>query len=193
MALEWSFAIDRGGTFTDVVATTREGRRRVEKLLSDNPVHYDDAALEAIRRVLADEDGTIGEVRMGTTVATNALLERRGERVALAITRGFGDALRIGLVGCSARAGLGQCHPMQDGCELLERGIVGNTARGNALGFLDQPFAISFGNALEQRPHEVATERAEHLGDLRRGNTPAAVGDGLVEKAQAKPCCPIRM
>ena len=96
MALEWSFAIDRGGTFTDVVATASDGRRRVAKLLSENPAHYDDAALEAIRRVLTDEGGTLGEVRMGTTVATNALLERRGERVALAITRGFGDALRIG-------------------------------------------------------------------------------------------------
>src|SRR5437868_1513214 len=69
---------------------------RVEKLLSDNPGRYEDAALEAIRRVLADEGGSVSEVRMGTTVATNALLERKGERVALAITRGFGDALRIG-------------------------------------------------------------------------------------------------
>src|SRR5437868_6753527 len=69
---------------------------RVEKLLSDNPGRYEDAALEAIRRVLADDGGEVAEVRMGTTVATNALLERTGERVALAITRGFGDALRIG-------------------------------------------------------------------------------------------------
>jgi 5-oxoprolinase (ATP-hydrolysing) len=92
----WTFAIDRGGTFTDVVARSSDGRMRVEKLLSDNPRQYDDAALEAIRRVLGDEGGSVGEVRMGTTVATNALLERKGERVALAITRGFGDALRIG-------------------------------------------------------------------------------------------------
>ena len=69
---------------------------RVEKLLSENPGAYDDAALEGIRRILAAEGGTLDEVRMGTTVATNALLERKGERVALAITRGFGDALRIG-------------------------------------------------------------------------------------------------
>ena len=92
----WTFAIDRGGTFTDVVARTSDGRMRVEKLLSDNPGRYEDAALEAIRRVLADEGGEVAEVRMGTTVATNALLERKGERVALAMTRGFGDALRIG-------------------------------------------------------------------------------------------------
>jgi len=92
----WTFAIDRGGTFTDVVARASDGRVRVEKLLSENPGHYDDAALEAIRRVLSRDGGEVVEVRMGTTVATNALLERKGERVALAITRGFGDALRIG-------------------------------------------------------------------------------------------------
>src|SRR3954467_13822091 len=92
----WPFAIDRGGTFTDVVARSSDGRLRVEKLLSENPGRYDDAALEAIRRVLAEEAGSVAEVRMGTTVATNALLERKGERVALAITRGLGDALRIG-------------------------------------------------------------------------------------------------
>jgi 5-oxoprolinase (ATP-hydrolysing) len=92
----WTFAIDRGGTFTDVVARASDGCLRVEKLLSENPGQYADAAIEAIRRVLAEEGGTVAEVRMGTTVATNALLERKGERVALAITRGFGDALRIG-------------------------------------------------------------------------------------------------
>src|SRR5437763_11728139 len=96
MERSWSFAIDRGGTFTDVVARSSDGRLRVEKLLSENPARYDDAALEAIRRVLGEEGGSVAEVRMGTTVATNALLERKGERVALAITRGFGDALRIG-------------------------------------------------------------------------------------------------
>ncbi|NUR45799.1 MAG: 5-oxoprolinase [Sphingomonas sp.] len=96
MEPSWTFAIDRGGTFTDVVARSSDGRVRVEKLLSENPGQYEDAALEAIRRVLAEAGGSVAEVRMGTTVATNALLERKGERVALAITRGFGDALRIG-------------------------------------------------------------------------------------------------
>src|SRR5438128_2096434 len=96
MVRSWTFAIDRGGTFTDVVARSSDGALSVEKLLSENPGQYEDAALEAIRRVLAEEGGTVAEVRMGTTVATNALLERKGERVALAITRGFGDALRIG-------------------------------------------------------------------------------------------------
>ncbi|HUP67098.1 MAG TPA: hydantoinase/oxoprolinase family protein, partial [Sphingomicrobium sp.] len=96
MTRSWTFAIDRGGTFTDVVARSDDGLLRVEKLLSENSSKYDDAALEAVRRVIAADGGTVGEVRMGTTVATNALLERKGERVALAITRGFGDALRIG-------------------------------------------------------------------------------------------------
>jgi 5-oxoprolinase (ATP-hydrolysing) len=92
----WTFAIDRGGTFTDIVAHSSDGIVRVDKLLSENPGSYGDAALEGIGRILAAEGGTLEEVRMGTTVATNALLERKGESLALAITRGFGDALRIG-------------------------------------------------------------------------------------------------
>ena len=96
MERSWTFAIDRGGTFTDVVARAADGTVRVKKLLSESPGQYEDAALEAISRVLAEEGADVAEVRMGTTVATNALLERKGDRVALAITRGFGDALRIG-------------------------------------------------------------------------------------------------
>jgi 5-oxoprolinase (ATP-hydrolysing) len=96
VASAWNFAIDRGGTFTDVIAWNGEGRFRTEKLLSENPDRYADAALEGIERILKAESGRLGEVRMGTTVATNALLERKGARVALAITRGFEDALRIG-------------------------------------------------------------------------------------------------
>ena len=93
----WRFAIDRGGTFTDVVALTPGGALVTEKLLSEDPERYDDAASEAVRRLMARHgDGPIAEIRLGTTVATNALLERKGERLALAITRGFGDALRIG-------------------------------------------------------------------------------------------------
>ncbi len=93
----WTFAIDRGGTFTDVVARSPDGEVVVEKLLSENPDHYEDAALEAIRRVVDRDGGSeIDSVRMGTTVATNALLERKGDRIALATTRGFGDSLRIG-------------------------------------------------------------------------------------------------
>ena len=96
MEPSWTFAIDRGGTFTDVVAHSSDGRLRIEKLLSEDPGRYEDAALEAIRRVLEDEGGKVAAVRMGTTVATNALLERKGDQVALVITRGFADALRIG-------------------------------------------------------------------------------------------------
>ncbi|MCH2487606.1 MAG: 5-oxoprolinase, partial [Erythrobacter sp.] len=97
----WRFAIDRGGTFTDVVATTPDGWLVTDKLLSENPEHYDDAASEAVRRLMAKygeggAEAPIAEMRVGTTVATNALLERKGARLALAITRGFADALRIG-------------------------------------------------------------------------------------------------
>lgn len=93
----WRFAIDRGGTFTDIVAVAPDGQVVTAKLLSENPEHYDDAATEGIRRILAAEGGgAIDSVKMGTTVATNALLERKGEPLLLAITRGFGDALRIG-------------------------------------------------------------------------------------------------
>jgi len=93
----WRFAVDRGGTFTDVVATTPDGRLVTAKLLSENPGQYADAASEAVRRLMAlHGEGPIAELRIGTTVATNALLERKGERLVLAITRGFADALRIG-------------------------------------------------------------------------------------------------
>ena len=98
----WAFWIDRGGTFTDVVARRPDGSLAVEKLLSEAPGRYADASVEAIRRLLGLEPGdaipadAIEAVKMGTTVATNALLERRGEPTLLAITAGHGDALRIG-------------------------------------------------------------------------------------------------
>ncbi|MFF2475204.1 hydantoinase B/oxoprolinase family protein [Streptomyces sp. NPDC058066] len=95
----WQFWIDRGGTFTDVVARHPDGRLLTHKLLSDNPARYRDPAVAAIGELL-DSEGESGHarvdsVRMGTTVATNALLERKGERTALVVTRGFRDALRI--------------------------------------------------------------------------------------------------
>jgi 5-oxoprolinase (ATP-hydrolysing) len=97
----WQFWIDRGGTFTDIVAYSPERRIITRKLLSENPARYRDAALQGIREILqlpadAPLDGCIESVKMGTTVGTNALLERKGEKVALAITRGFKDCLRIG-------------------------------------------------------------------------------------------------
>lgn len=98
----WHFWIDRGGTFTDIVARAPDGGLHTAKLLSENSGHYADAATAGIRRILglapatAIPPGSIAEVRMGTTVATNALLERKGEPVLLLITRGFGDLLAMG-------------------------------------------------------------------------------------------------
>ncbi len=97
----WQFWIDRGGTFTDIVARRPDGTLATAKLLSENPGRYDDAAVEGIRRLLGLAPGEpidaarVEVVKMGTTVATNALLERKGEPLVLAVTRGFRDALRI--------------------------------------------------------------------------------------------------
>jgi 5-oxoprolinase (ATP-hydrolysing) len=99
---QWQFWIDRGGTFTDIVARRPDGTLTTAKLLSENPERYADAAVQGIRDLLGLEPGdaipagVIDAVKMGTTVATNALLERTGEPTALVITRGFADALRIG-------------------------------------------------------------------------------------------------
>ncbi len=98
----WDFWIDRGGTFTDVIGRDPQGVLHARKVLSENPSAYKDAAVQGIRLHLGLETGepvptgAIGEVRMGTTVATNALLERKGEKLALVTTKGFRDALRIG-------------------------------------------------------------------------------------------------
>jgi len=108
---KFHFAIDRGGTFTDVVCKLPDGTILVSKLLSEDPQHYPDAPTEGIRRYLEQYDTesgfdysrgqpvtttNIGTIRMGTTVATNALLERQGARMALLTTKGFGDLLEIG-------------------------------------------------------------------------------------------------
>ena len=98
----WQFWIDRGGTFTDIVAKKPDGKIIIDKLLSENSDAYKDAAVAGIRRILdlKKEDkiptDIISSVKMGTTVATNALLERKGDRTLLLITKGFGDLLRIG-------------------------------------------------------------------------------------------------
>ena len=107
---KFQFCIDRGGTFTDVHCILPNGKHVVSKLLSEDPLHYPDAPTEGIRRLL-DEYGAkqgnyprgvkidtseIASIRMGTTVATNALLERRGSPLALVITKGFADLLEIG-------------------------------------------------------------------------------------------------
>jgi 5-oxoprolinase (ATP-hydrolysing) len=98
----WQFWIDRGGTFTDIVARSPDGKLITYKLLSEDPAHYEDAAIHGIRQILGLSENIpfpsedVEAIKMGTTVGTNALLERKGERTVLVITKGFGDALRIG-------------------------------------------------------------------------------------------------
>src|SRR5438067_3501935 len=102
MTQSWEFWIDRGGTFTDVVGRKPDGTLAAHKLLSENPEAYRDAAVQGIRDLLGLRraepmpPGRVGAVKMGTTVATNALLERKGDRTLLVTTKGFRDALRIG-------------------------------------------------------------------------------------------------
>jgi len=99
---KWQFFIDRGGTFTDIVARAPDGRLLTRKLLSENPIAYEDAALAGIADLIGVPRGRplpadpIASVRMGTTVATNALLERKGDPVLLLLSQGFRDALEIG-------------------------------------------------------------------------------------------------
>ncbi len=99
---QWDFWIDRGGTFTDIVARNPEGEIVAHKLLSENPEAYPDAAIQGIRDLMGLKVGepipsdAVDTVKMGTTVATNALLERKGDRTLLVITKGFRDALAIG-------------------------------------------------------------------------------------------------
>lgn len=100
--MKWQFWIDRGGTFTDIIARHPQGQIILHKLLSENPQRYTDAAIQGIREILQLREGEaiptheIEIIKMGTTVATNALLERKGEPTVLLITQGFRDALRIG-------------------------------------------------------------------------------------------------
>src|SRR5688572_6964728 len=97
----WQFWIDRGGTFTDIVARRPDGTLVAHKLLSENPGRYEDAAVQGIRELLGVKPGDslpvadIDCLKMGTTVATNALLERKGDRTVFVTTRGFADSLRI--------------------------------------------------------------------------------------------------
>ncbi|MCY7333103.1 MAG: hydantoinase B/oxoprolinase family protein, partial [Pseudanabaena sp. CAN_BIN31] len=99
---KWQFWVDRGGTFTDIVAQSPNGEIVVHKLLSENPDRYTDAPIQGIRDILGISQteiipiDEISAIKMGTTVATNALLERKGDRTVLLITKGFRDALRIG-------------------------------------------------------------------------------------------------
>src|SRR5882672_380043 len=133
----WEFWVDRGGTFTDVVARSPNGEIHASKLLSEDPAHYADAAVEGIARVLArapSDERRVAAVKMGTTVATNALLERRGEPTVLVITAGLEDAIRIG----------GQQRPdifalRIELPEMLYTRVIGATERITAEGAIETP------------------------------------------------------
>jgi len=140
MSTGWQFWIDRGGAFTDVVARAPDGRQVVKKLLSVNLGHYEDAALEAMRLILKEHGGSFADidaVKLGTTVATNALLERKGADVVLVVTEGFGDALEIGT---QARPDIFARHILKP--DLLHRRIIEArervTAEGEVLTPLDE-------------------------------------------------------
>jgi 5-oxoprolinase (ATP-hydrolysing) len=123
---QWQFWIDRGGTFTDIVALRPDGQLETSKLLSENPQHYDDAAAEGIRRVLhawsvaGNPQAQLAAIKMGTTVATNALLERQGARTALVVTRGFADALAIGYQNRPDIFALNICKPTPIYAQVIE-------------------------------------------------------------------------
>jgi len=159
---KWHFWIDRGGTFTDVVARSPQGEIAARKLLSQNPGAYDDAALEGIRLSLGLASGApipaerIAAVKMGTTVATNALLERNGERTLLVITRGLKDQLEIGY---QARPDIFARRIVKP--EMLYARVVEADERVRADGVVEQPLDT------------LALER-----DLK-----AAVGDGITSVA----------
>ncbi|MXX08927.1 MAG: 5-oxoprolinase [Synechococcus sp. SB0667_bin_8] len=153
---QWRFWIDRGGTFTDIVARAPDGSLKTHKLLSDNPRQSLDAPVQGIREVLNLAPGdpipsqAIAEVRMGTTVATNALLERKGEPVALVVTRGFRHALAIGN---QARPRLFDLEIRRP--ELLYAQVVEIEERINAQGQVVQPLNHSRTRAALQAVHDA--------------------------------------
>jgi 5-oxoprolinase (ATP-hydrolysing) len=140
----WHFWIDRGGTFTDVVARAPDGRLLTRKLLSENPGAYDDAALAAIRRFLGVAGDApipaerIASVKMGTTVATNALLERKGDATALVITRGLEDQLEIGT---QARPEIFAKHIVKP--QMLYSHVIGASERMRADGTVETPLDLA--------------------------------------------------
>src|SRR5215217_157489 len=148
----WDFWIDRGGTFTDVVGRRPDGSLAAHKLLSENPGVYRDAAVHGIRHLLGlapgepIPPGSIGAIKMGTTVATNALLERKGERTLLLITKGFRDALRIGY---QARPKIFARHIIKP--EMLHERVVEIDERVRADGTVErEPDLVAVRAALQQ-------------------------------------------
>lgn len=142
-AAGWHFWIDRGGTFTDVIAKAPDGRLHALKLLSENTAAYDDAATEAIRRILGVPapapipTRSIAEIRIGTTVATNALLERQGTPALLVITAGFEDQLEIGT---QARPNIFAREIVKPG--MLYARVTGARERIRADGTIEQPLDL---------------------------------------------------
>ncbi|MBL4757858.1 MAG: 5-oxoprolinase, partial [Rhizobiales bacterium] len=145
---KWDFWIDRGGTFTDIVARQPDGQIKTRKLLSENPEVYRDAAIEGIRRLLdipanqpvpADQ---INAIKMGTTVATNALLERKGDRTLLVTTKGFRDALEIGY---QARPDIFALNIIKP--EMLYEQVVEVTERVRADGAVEIPLELNSAKA----------------------------------------------
>src|SRR3569833_4365818 len=144
----WQFWIDRGGTFTDIGAVSPEGAVSTAKVLSENPERYRDAATAGIRIALGlpldgpIPPGLIREVKMGTTVATNALLERKGARTLLLVDRGFRDLLRIGhqtrprLFDLNVRLS----EPLYEGVEEVGGRV---TVDGEPLSQLDEPAVLA--------------------------------------------------
>ena len=159
MSGSWEFWIDRGGTFTDVVARRPDGSLTAHKLLSENPEAYGDAAVQGIRDLfgLAPGEpipaGRIGAIKMGTTVATNALLERKGERTLLVTTRGFRDALKIGY---QARPKIFARHIIKP--DMLFEGVVEVAERVRADGTVEAAPDLAAVRADLERAHADGIE-----------------------------------
>ena len=157
----WQFWIDRGGTFTDVVARRPDGGLVSHKLLSENPEQYRDAAVQGIRDLLGIAAGrpipsdTIGAEKMGTTVATNALLERKGDRTVLVVTAGFGDALRIAY---QNRPHIFARHIVLP--EMLYERVVEVDERVTAEGEVTRPLDLAGAEAALRRAHDSGIRSA---------------------------------
>jgi 5-oxoprolinase (ATP-hydrolysing) len=154
---QWQIWIDRGGTFTDIVAKKPDGSLVTLKLLSENPEKYQDAAVHGIRQLLniapsaPIPEKMIGSVKMGTTVATNALLERKGDRTLLVTTKGFGDALRIGY---QTRPDIFARHIVLP--EMLYQEVLEVPERVSAHGEIITP--------LDEKTAKIGLEKAYNLG-----------------------------